>query len=296
MTYQGRKVVVAGDVFAASDMNSTIDQTVMVFAGTAARSSAIGTATEGMTTYLQDVNQIQYFDGSSWVNDAALAIPKSIVDAKGDLIAATGADAVARLAVGANNLVLTADSTASTGVKWAQTVPTYLPPTSTYYHRPALTASTGNAITALNTMTFSPIYISQTTTLDRICFGTTTVTTGGNARLGIYTDNGGKPGSLVLDAGVIAYTTSSTSYEITISQVLEPGWYWLGLVFTSGSTTLFGYTAYHPTSMSQRMQAVNTTATTVFWELTGVSGALPASAAAATIRANAIPAVYVRVA
>lgn len=46
-------------------------------------------------------------------------IQKTIVDAKGDLIAATGADAVDRLAVGTNGQVLTADSTASTGIKWA---------------------------------------------------------------------------------------------------------------------------------------------------------------------------------
>lgn len=41
------------------------------------------------------------------------------IDAKGDLIAGTGADAFARLAVGTNDQVLTADSTASTGMKWA---------------------------------------------------------------------------------------------------------------------------------------------------------------------------------
>lgn len=41
------------------------------------------------------------------------------IDAKGDLIAGTGADAFARLAVGSNGQVLTADSTASTGLKWA---------------------------------------------------------------------------------------------------------------------------------------------------------------------------------
>ena len=46
-------------------------------------------------------------------------IPKSIVDAKGDLIAATAADTVARLAVGTNGQVLTADSAEATGVKWA---------------------------------------------------------------------------------------------------------------------------------------------------------------------------------
>jgi len=47
------------------------------------------------------------------------AINPNIVDAKGDIIAATAADTVARLAVGANDTVLTADSSTATGLKWA---------------------------------------------------------------------------------------------------------------------------------------------------------------------------------
>jgi hypothetical protein len=51
--------------------------------------------------------------------DSAAVIAPTIVDAKGDLIAATAADTPARLAIGTNGQVLTADSTASTGMKWA---------------------------------------------------------------------------------------------------------------------------------------------------------------------------------
>lgn len=50
---------------------------------------------------------------------ADAAIPKSLVDAKGDLLAATADNTVARLAVGTNGQVLTADSTTATGLKWA---------------------------------------------------------------------------------------------------------------------------------------------------------------------------------
>jgi hypothetical protein len=52
-------------------------------------------------------------------SDDANAIQNAIVDAKGDLIAATAADTPARLAVGANGTVLTADSAEATGLKWA---------------------------------------------------------------------------------------------------------------------------------------------------------------------------------
>ena len=56
----------------------------------------------------------------SWVEqDDSNAIQNAIVDAKGDIIAATAADTPARLAVGANDTVLTADSTTATGLKWA---------------------------------------------------------------------------------------------------------------------------------------------------------------------------------
>lgn len=41
------------------------------------------------------------------------------IDAKGDLIAGTGADAFARLAIGTNGQILTADSAETTGMKWA---------------------------------------------------------------------------------------------------------------------------------------------------------------------------------
>ena len=56
----------------------------------------------------------------TWVTtDDTNAIQNAIVDAKGDLIGASAADTPARLAVGANGTVLTADSAEATGLKWA---------------------------------------------------------------------------------------------------------------------------------------------------------------------------------
>jgi hypothetical protein len=60
------------------------------------------------------------------------AIAKSIVDAKGDLIAATASDTVSRVAVGTNGQVLTADSAEATGVKWATPASTSFPAFSAY--------------------------------------------------------------------------------------------------------------------------------------------------------------------
>lgn len=46
-------------------------------------------------------------------------VPKVLVDSKGDIFVATADNVVARLGVGANNTLLTADSNESSGVKWA---------------------------------------------------------------------------------------------------------------------------------------------------------------------------------
>jgi hypothetical protein len=55
----------------------------------------------------------------TWVaQDDSNAIQNAIVDAKGDLIAASASDTPARLAVGANGTSLVADSTQTTGLKW----------------------------------------------------------------------------------------------------------------------------------------------------------------------------------
>jgi hypothetical protein len=45
-------------------------------------------------------------------------IPDSLLTTKGDIIAATGASTPARLAIGTNDQILIADSTAATGMKW----------------------------------------------------------------------------------------------------------------------------------------------------------------------------------
>lgn len=72
MAGSGRRVFAPGEVLTASNtMNYLMDQTVMNFAGTAARGSAIGTAVaEGMVSYLADSNDVQVYDGSAW-NDLA---------------------------------------------------------------------------------------------------------------------------------------------------------------------------------------------------------------------------------
>lgn len=90
----------------------------------------------------------------SWVADAT-GIPATIFDAKGDLIAATAADTAARLAIGTNGQVLTADSAEATGMKWAAAGGASSGPAFKVYKsaNQSITASTFTKVT-FNTETF----------------------------------------------------------------------------------------------------------------------------------------------
>lgn len=62
------KVFTNGATLPASDLNTYLmNQSVMVFADSAARATALTSPTEGMLSWLQDVNRYEYYNGSSWV-------------------------------------------------------------------------------------------------------------------------------------------------------------------------------------------------------------------------------------
>ena len=65
-----------------------------------------------------DIRTLANAIDSTVKTNADAAVLKTIVDAKGDLLAGTAADTISRLAVGANGTVLTADSGETTGLKW----------------------------------------------------------------------------------------------------------------------------------------------------------------------------------
>jgi hypothetical protein len=64
-TYEGRSWVWNGSAWDAPNSLNEIGA-VSVFANSTARSSAIPTPTEGIVTYLNDVDSLQVYSGSSW--------------------------------------------------------------------------------------------------------------------------------------------------------------------------------------------------------------------------------------
>jgi len=69
MAGAGYKLFATGDVLTAAQVNTYLmQQTVMVFASSAARTTALsGVLAEGMVSYLQDTNSLEVYDGSAWV-------------------------------------------------------------------------------------------------------------------------------------------------------------------------------------------------------------------------------------
>jgi len=140
---QGFKTFTTGEVLTAGDVNGYLMQGINVFATTTARDAAITAPAEGQFAFTKDTNSLWYYDGAAWVASGAtgdiegvtagvgisgggtsgtVTVTNSMataIDAKGDLVPGTGADTFARLAVGANDTVLTADSSTATGLKWA---------------------------------------------------------------------------------------------------------------------------------------------------------------------------------
>jgi hypothetical protein len=138
----GFKTFTTGEVLTAADTNGYLMQGVLVFASAAARDAAITSPQEGQYSYLKDTNSTEYYDGAAWIaapigditgvtagtgisgggTSGTVTVTNSMataIDAKGDLVAGTAADTFSRLAVGANDTVLTADSAEATGLKWA---------------------------------------------------------------------------------------------------------------------------------------------------------------------------------
>jgi hypothetical protein len=84
----GRKVFSPGEVLTATNVqNYLMDQAVQVYAGTAARGSAIGSATtEGMVSWLQDTDQLQVATGTAtWADVSFAQSPNAVINGAFDV-------------------------------------------------------------------------------------------------------------------------------------------------------------------------------------------------------------------
>lgn len=127
--------------------------------------------------------------------------------------------------------------------------------------------------------TYVPFKVDKTNTFDRIAIATGTTYVGtGSVRLGIYNNSTstGKPTTVVLDAGTVATTAASTVSQITISQSLTAGTYWLAFnMQTAASTPNYISAATNVASSANYMTSTTGTPATDAgcWLQAGVTGA-----------------------
>jgi len=113
----GRKVFTSGEILTAADVNSFLmDQSVMVFADSSARSSAIPSPSEGMVTFREDQDVVEVYDGSAFKTVGGLVAVESALktDTFSASVAAGGNVAVTDLSIThevenpSNKLIITA--------------------------------------------------------------------------------------------------------------------------------------------------------------------------------------------
>ena len=237
------------------------------------------------------------------------AVSKSLVNAKGDLIAGTANDTVARVAVGSNGQVLTADSAVPAGVKWATPAaggtvqyPSIAPGVGKYMFP---TKSNNNS--ALFGATLGTEYgvgiFLPAMTVDRIGLQIgTAASAGATFRLGLRPITGGTIGAPVLDVAVPV--TATGDIQATVNVTLTAGFY------------VFSWVRIGDTTSTLRMQRGEANQAGVFSIgqaggmpadghgpyvavlNTGITGALPSTVArgdvSTNIEGNGVPAFALR--
>jgi hypothetical protein len=164
----------------------------------------------------------------------------------------------------------------------ARQKPTIYVPGEQPYVRPGWAGYlTGTVNTLAGAEEFGPIYVSRTTSYDRIGLWVQSEVVG-LARLGIYNaDADLQPSSLVLDAGTVDLSTTGAK-ELTIDQDLDEGYYFLVAV-ANAVATMYCFDATAAVSMPVTAKGTNISVMAdVCLVATGqvahVAGGLPATA------------------
>ena len=257
-------------------------------------------------TVTEDVNQVvvssvgvQGPAGATGATGATGAQGPSGVVTVNAPITNAGTSSAANLSVSAGTnsaagvLQLT-DSTSSTSTTTAATpnavktaydfgaIKPILPQTSGTYRRMPYARMDTSSVTN-GRLYYQPFFVPVSTSFDRLAIVTAAAAgvTSGVIRLGIYNNNAGVPSSLVLDAGTLT-TTAAATYQITISQTLAAGFYWLAFVQTTAPTLGSYNFAGNNSSLFQNGFILSSSSPTANgqngWNEDGITGALPSTA------------------
>jgi hypothetical protein len=238
--------------------------------------------------------------GSSGVVTVNAPITNAGTSSAANLSVSTGTTS----AVGVLQLTDSVSSTSTTTAATANAVkdtfdsiPSLAKLTGNYYRTPTTTLSTSINPTT-NRLLLTPIYLDRTLTLDRLAAVSGPAFVGtSSVRLGIYDSLNGKPNALVLDAGTVSFTAINTTLQITVSQSLNKGFYWLAFCQQSAPTTAAYWGQASGQTASNVYMFGSSTATgslnNSFFQ-NSVTGALPSNISTTSSPFEASPYVWAR--
>jgi hypothetical protein len=155
-------------------------------------------------------------------------IQPTIFDAKADILTATAADTPARLAVGANGTVLTADSAETTGLKWVA------PAGGTKNY--SLLNTGGTALTGAQTITVSGI--SNADSIMILVIGASSASAGSTIAIRLNADAGNNY------SHAEATITAGATYNVANfdgSEGISESYFGIGTMADGASGTVLGY-------------------------------------------------------
>lgn len=259
MAGAGYKLFQTGDVLTAAQVNTYLnEQTVMVFASAAARTSALsGVLAEGMVSYLQDTNAVEVYDGSAWVSIGAsgditavnagtglsgggtsgsvtlsLSTPISATNggtaqttyASGDLLYASATDTLAKRAIGTTGQVLTVSGGLPTWATPSSGGGTWATYTPTYYN---LTIGNGTVVAKYTqTGNLATVFWSLT-------YGSTTSISGGTPAVSLPANCPSAWNEVVTVAGKLEDV--GTAFWLGGAMIVQPDRFRLQYFGTSGT-------------------------------------------------------------
>jgi hypothetical protein len=138
---------------------------------------------------------------------------------------------------------------------------------------------TSYIILANNRLFAMPVYVPVTSFTQAILMVQYSALVGKHARLGLYADNGGVPGALIFDAGLVP-TDTQEERSLPMALRLRPGWYWMAMLYETNNSRPFDVQYGYPPLMGH---ATNTeTDIHAFVYAAQAYGALPANFPAVT--------------